>query len=133
MMKRSKKDIQVIKGVKRALDAALADGTISKAVYDLINRPGLETRNKGSSWEDRLLVPEPEPEVIPALEPEPELELEVIPVPKIAALEPEAEGIPTRNPSNNTDYDSLRSTQGCTNTATLTRAEPNHDCLTMIV
>lgn len=48
-MKRSKKDIQAIKEVKRALDAALADGTISKAVYDLINRPGLETRNKGSS------------------------------------------------------------------------------------
>jgi len=89
-MKRSKKDIQVIKEVKRALDAALADGTISKAVYDLINRPGLETRNKGSSWEDRLLAPEPEPEVIPAPEPEPE----VIPAPEIAAPEREAKGIP---------------------------------------
>lgn len=85
-MKRSKKDIQVIKEVKGALDAALADGTISKAVYDLINRPGLETRNKGSSLEDRLLAPEPEPE--------PEPEVEVIPAPEIAGPEPEAEGIP---------------------------------------
>jgi hypothetical protein len=39
----------------------------------------------------------------------------------------------TRHPSNNIDHDSLRSTQGCTNTATLPQAEPNHDCLTMIV
>ena len=109
-MKRSKKDIQVIKEVKRALDAALADGTISKAVYDLINRPGLETRNKGSSLEDRLLAPEPEPEPEPEPkpepepepepepqpEPEPELEpkVEVIPAPEIAGPEPEAEGIP---------------------------------------
>ena len=70
--------------MKRALDTALADSTISKAVYNLINRPSLKTRNKESSLEDRLLAPEPEPEP----------EVEVIPAPEIAGPEPEAEGIP---------------------------------------
>ena len=40
-MPRSKKDIQVIKEVKRALDAALADGVISKDAHALIDSPGL--------------------------------------------------------------------------------------------
>jgi hypothetical protein len=39
----------------------------------------------------------------------------------------------TRHPANNIDHDCSGSTQGCTNTATLMQAEPNHDCLTMIV
>lgn len=98
-MKRSKKDIQVIKEVKRALDAALADGTISKNAYDLINRPGLQTRNRSSSWEDHLLAPEPEaePEVISAPEiaaPEPEPEAEGIAADEGFAMEPEPERIP---------------------------------------
>jgi len=93
-MKQSKKDIRVMKEVKRALDEALAEGTISKDVYDLINRPGLETRNKNSNWDDDLLAPEPEPKAIPAPEiAAPEPEPEAIPAPEIAAPEPEPEEI----------------------------------------
>ena len=83
-----------MKEVKRALDEALAEGTISKDVYDLINRPGLETRNKNSNWDDDLLAPEPEPKAIPAPEiAAPEPEPEAIPAPEIAAPEPEPEEI----------------------------------------
>ena len=53
-MPRSKKDIQVIKEVKRALDAALVDGVISKDAHALIDSPGLQRRTQSSSWEDWL-------------------------------------------------------------------------------
>lgn len=88
-----------MKEMKRALDAALAEGTISKDVYDLINRSGLETRNKSSNWDDDLLAPEPEPEAIPAPEiaapePEPEPEAEGIAADGVFALEPEPGSLP---------------------------------------
>jgi hypothetical protein len=87
-MSRSKKDIRVINEVKRALDAALADGTISEDAHARLNTPGLKTRNKISAWDEcgppppepepepEVVVPEPDPEVvIPAPEPEPEPEI----------------------------------------------------------
>ena len=83
--------------MKRALDAALADGMIRKDVYDLINRHGLETRSKGPSWEDGLVAAEPEPELGAIPEPEiaaPEPEAKGTPAPEIAATEPKAKGIP---------------------------------------
>jgi hypothetical protein len=102
-MPRSKKDIQVIKEVKRALDAALADGVISKDAFALIDSPGLQRRTQSSSWDDWLQAPEPkpelkpEPEVIPAPEiaaPEPEAEVEGIAADEVFSMEPEPEGIP---------------------------------------
>jgi hypothetical protein len=83
-MPRSKKDVQVIKEVKRALDAALADGVISKDAFALIDSPGLQRRTQSSSWEDWLQAPEPKPEP----EPEPEPASVDIPAPEIAP-EPE--------------------------------------------
>ena len=82
-MSRSKKDIRVINEVKRALDAALADGTISEDAHARLNTPGLKTRNKISGsdeWGPPPPEPEPEPKaVVPELEPEPEPEPEVVP------------------------------------------------------
>jgi hypothetical protein len=93
-MSRSKKDIRVINEVKRALDAALADGTISEDAYARLNTPGLKTRNKISGWDEcGPLPPEPEPEpeaVVPELEPEPEPET-VVPEPE---PEPEPKVVP---------------------------------------
>ena len=66
-MSRSKKDIRVINEVKRALDAALADGTISEDAHARLNTPGLKTRNKISAWDEcgpPPPEPEPEPEVV---------------------------------------------------------------------
>jgi DNA-binding NtrC family response regulator len=48
-MSRSKKDIRVINEVKRALDATLADSTISEDVHARLNTPSLKTRNKISA------------------------------------------------------------------------------------
>jgi hypothetical protein len=82
-MSRSKKDIRVINEVKRALDAALADSTISEDAHARLNTPGLKTRNKISGSDEWGLLPpelEPEPKaVVPELEPEPEPEPEVVP------------------------------------------------------
>ena len=80
-MPRSKKDIQVIKEVKRALDAALADGVISKDAFALIDSPGLQRRTQSSSWEDWLQAPEPKPEPEPEPEREPQRESEPEPEP----------------------------------------------------
>lgn len=92
-MSRSKKDVRVITEVKKALDAALSEGTISQNAYARINIPGLKTRSKGFSWDD-YTGPPPEPE--PEHEPEPELV--DIPEPEIAVAEPEPE------PETETEY-----------------------------
>jgi hypothetical protein len=101
-MSRSKKDIRVINEVKRALDAALADGTINEDAYARLNTPGLKTRNKISGWDEcgpPPPEPEPEPEVVvPEPEPEPEA---VVPEPE---TEPEPEPEPEPEVVPDTEY-----------------------------
>lgn len=98
-MPKSPKQSQVIGDVRKALEIALSDGTISKATFARLNVPGLKAK-KPFIWniDEALPPPEPESESMPTPEtPEPMPEPPA-PVPAPEPETPEPAPAPTPEP-----------------------------------